>query len=264
MVGRIIPPQGIPILTYHSVDSNGSVISVSKEIFRDQISCLADQGYKTISLKTFIESLKNGSRQNKREVVLTFDDGYRNNYTSVFPILKKHDFTATIFLPTGFIGKTAKWGEKSSISKMPLLSWEEIKEMSEANMDFGAHTINHIDLTSASEIRMKEEIAGSKKIIEDSLGKPVDFFCYPYGKTSPKVEAIVRNLGFSGGCSIRYGIKNTIQDQYCLKRIGTARFSTHLDFVAGVLGTYGIYAGFSDFYKMITKRNHLNRLTYSN
>ena len=122
--------------------------------------------------------------------------------------------------------------------------------MSKAGMEFGAHTMNHTDLTKASDVELDQEIDGSRKMIEDYLGKGVDLFCYPYGRYSGKIVAKVINLGFLGGCSIRYGIRNRIQDQYCLRRIGTARFSTQLDFISGVLGTYGMYAGFSDFLRM--------------
>lgn len=248
--GKIIPSQGIPILTYHSIDSTSSVISIRQDVFKEQMKYLSDNGYTTISLRQYIDRLRRGKIKNKKEVVLTFDDGFRNNYTFAFPILKKMGFTATFFLTSGFIGRTCQWHRDQSIKEMPLLSWDEIKEMSAADMEFGAHTMNHVDLTKASDIELEQEIDGSRKMIEDFLGKSVDLFCYPYGRYSGKIETKVKNYGFLGSCSIRYGIRNHIQDQYCLRRIGTARFSTQLDFISGVLGTYGMYAGCSDFLRV--------------
>ena len=113
--GKIIPSQGIPILTYHSIDSTGSVISIQQDVFKEQMNYLADNEYTIISLRKYIERLKGGAIKGKKEVVLTFDDGFSNNYTFAFPILKKLGFIATFFLTSGFIGRTCQWGRDQSI-----------------------------------------------------------------------------------------------------------------------------------------------------
>ncbi len=246
ITSRLLPLQGIPILTYHSIDSSGSTISTAQEVFNSHIEYLADQGYKTISMRTYHDRLMGLLPKNEREIVLTFDDGFKNNYDVVFPLLKRFGFTATFFLTVGFIGKTCRWPMDPSIPEMSLLSWDEVREMSAGGMEFGAHTVTHVDLTEVSDVIALEEIAGSKSTMEDQLCKPVDFFCYPYGKYSERNVDMVKESGFLGGCSIRYGVRNQADDRYCLRRVGTARFSNLFDFKAGVHGSYGLYVSLRD------------------
>lgn len=249
MAGRMIPVQGTPILTYHSVDRTGSAISTPPEFFEAQMAHLSRSGYRTISLSTFLQNMEGGNsreRLGEKRVVLTFDDGYRNNYTAAFPILREFGFTATFFLAVDYVGKMGRWRRDPSIEEMPLFSWDEAREMEVAGMEFGAHTLTHADLTALSVKDAEREIAASRARIEDRLGRRVDGFCYPYGRFSSLIEAMVRDLGFAGACSVRYGIRNRHRDRYCLRRIGTGHFTSLLDFEAGILGTYGAYVGLRD------------------
>lgn len=251
ITSRLLPSQGIPILTYHSIDSSGSTISTSQEVFKSHIEYLADQGFRTISLRAYYDRLTGLLPDSEREIVLTFDDGFKNNYDVVFPLMKRFGFTATFFLTAGFIGKTCRWPMDTSIPEMPLLSWDEVREMSSEGMEFGAHTVSHVDLTGVSEETAMEEIVRSKSIIEEQLCKPVEFFCYPYGKYLQQHVDMVKESGFLGGCSIKYGVRNQADDRYCLRRVGTARFSNLFDFKAGVHGSYGLYVSVRDLLRWV-------------
>jgi peptidoglycan/xylan/chitin deacetylase (PgdA/CDA1 family) len=248
-LATIFPAHRIPVLAYHSIDSSGSVISTSRDLFEAQMVYLYGQGYRTINLDEYLERLKTGGGKDRKEVVLTFDDGFENNYTVAFPILKRLGFTATIFLTTGYLGKTCKWQKDQSIGALPLLSWEQVLEMSEEGFSFGSHTISHADLTTVTEDEAEREIAASKESLETRLSKSVSFFCYPYGNRTPAIEGIVRRQGYLGACTTVYGMKNQYEDRYHLKRLGAARFSSNVDFQAGVLGTYGLYVRIRDIVK---------------
>lgn len=242
-LGKIKKTKEIPILTYHSVDSTNSVISISPKAFRAQINYLSDKGYRTISLNDFLNRLARDdyNTEKLKEVVLTFDDGFKNNYTEVLPILTEFNFTATIFLTTGFLNKMCTWEREKSIGNIPLLNWKEIREMDRYGIEFGAHTVNHVDLTSLGIKEAEKEITDSKKIIEDKLGKTVHFFCYPFGRHNDTIDELVAGSGFKAGCTTRFKIKNCYANRYALSRIGTSRFSSLVDFKAGILGTYGFY-----------------------
>jgi len=249
VAGRIFPSDGVRILTYHSVDRSGSPISVSPERFEAQMTCLADEGYRVVSLREMLAEWSEGQGPvpGDRRVVLTFDDGYRNNYTAAFPILRRMGFTATVFLAVGYIGGDNGWERDPRIRGMRLLSWEEIREMAQGGMEFGAHTVGHVDLAAVSETEAEREIRESRERIEEGLWKSADLFCYPYGRFTPGIQEQVRRAGFSGACSIRYGIGNRPEDRYALRRVGTSRFHSMQDFRAGIRGTYGWYVSLRDY-----------------
>ncbi len=242
LIGRVSQRRSIPVLLYHSVDSSGSVISITSEEFRAQIEYLNATGYKTISLSNFLEYLCGDIVPREKMVVLTFDDGFKNNYTEAFPVLRKYGFTATIFLATDYIDRVCSWEKHDSIARLPLLSWDEIKEMSDYGIDFESHTCSHPYLSRLSREEMKNELLESKTVIESQLNKQVTFFCHPYGDSSRETQDAVRECGYVGAFGgLDYSLRNTIEDVYNLSRVGTQRFTSLEDFKAGLLGTYDFY-----------------------
>jgi peptidoglycan/xylan/chitin deacetylase (PgdA/CDA1 family) len=208
-----------PILTYHSIDTSCSVISVSPSSFKEQMSYLKERGYETLSLQEVTKYVKEGSRLLEKRFVITFDDGYKNNYTQAFPILKEYQFTATIFLTTSYCGMKNDWpNQHSSIPNLPMLSWEEIREMSKYGIEFGAHTRSHPRLTELTIEKAKLEMLGSKRDIEAHLDKPVEFFSYPFGNYDEKIKEIAKTA-FKGAISNRPGKVDSHSDPYALERI---------------------------------------------
>ena len=123
--------QAIPILTYHSIDDSGSVVSVSVANFNKQMRYIRKKGYKTYCLLEMVNCIKRGDKLPYDGIVITFDDGYENNYKEAFPILLEYGYTATIFLTTGHCGKANNWASQHAyIPKFSMLTWAEIREMS--------------------------------------------------------------------------------------------------------------------------------------
>lgn len=157
--------------------------------------------------------------ENGKGVVLTFDDGYADNYTTVFPLLKKYNMKATIFLITDMIGTEGH------------LTEEQIKEMSESGLvHFGSHTVSHAKLDSLTEYQIQQELLNSKDIIEDITGAPVKALAYPNGIYTEKAEQIAMALGY------RYAYTtDTPQDAYYensrLPRNYVTRDMTHEEFL---------------------------------
>lgn len=242
LLGRLSQKRGIPVLLYHSVDPTRSVISITSEEFRAQMAYLNATGYKTISLSDFLGYLCSETIPQEKMVVLTFDDGFKNNYTEAFPILCEYGFTATIFLTTDYISGVCSWEKHDSIPRLPLLSWDEIKEMSDFGIDFGSHTCSHPYLTRMSKDGLKAELLASKSTIEAKLKKPVRFFCHPYGDTNCETQQGAKDCGYLGAFGgLDFSLTNTKGNLYDLTRVGTAHFSTLQDFKAGLLGTYDWY-----------------------
>jgi len=243
LIGSFYPKSGIPVLAYHSVDNSGSIISIRPIEFNRQMEYLKYNGYRTISLLEFVEYLQtNDARPVSKTVALTFDDGFKNNYSEAFPVLRKHGFTATIFLATDYIGSISSWDKDKSIPVIPMLSWDEIREMSDYGIDFGAHSCSHRYLTRISKDELKAELLNSKSIIEARLKKPVRFFCHPYGNRDQRTQRVAKECGYLGAFGgLDFSLANSSDDLYDLKRVGTAHFSSIQDFKAGLLGTYDWY-----------------------
>lgn len=215
----------IPVLTYHSIDNSGSVISVSPSRFRNQMKSLKDVGLKSISLKEIIERVSAGKELPEKSVVITFDDGYKNFYSEGFPILKELGFTATIFLVTGNCGKANEWdGQSKNIPILSLLSWDEIIEMANKNIDFGAHTVSHPNLSDLSIENAAKEIYEAKAMIKERLGQEHMFLAYPYGIYDDNIKNIVKKE-FCGACSAEMGFATLKSDIYSLPRIEMYYFS---------------------------------------
>ncbi len=209
------------ILTYHRVDLKKAFPGVSLEEFKAQIEFIR-RNFKTVSLKEVSEYLESKDSLKSTVVAITLDDGYRDNYLYAYPILKKFGIKATIFLPTDFIGTDKRfwWIEDYSMSRL-CLSWEEVIELSKDGIEFGSHTKDHSDLTSLSDDEIRLQVEGSKRIIEDRLGKSIFSFCYPYGHFDSRARQIVVDTGFRLACTSRPGTNRAPEDPFLLKRIAT-------------------------------------------
>jgi peptidoglycan/xylan/chitin deacetylase (PgdA/CDA1 family) len=212
--------MGVPILTYHSIDESGSVISTRPAVFRAQMDFLAGAGFAVASLRELTENLRAGCPLPPRAVAMTFDDGYRNFLTEAFPALARHGFTATVFVVTDHCGGDNAWPghEEPPAGRLPLLAWGEIQELQRAGVEFGSHTATHPDLTRAAPSRIAEEIARSKASLEDRLGVETALFAYPYGRLNAAVRAVVARE-FRGACTTRLGKLSGESDPFLLPRV---------------------------------------------
>ncbi len=226
----------VPILFYHKInhprpEAKIEDLYVTPEDFYRQMRYLKYRGYKTINLYEVVEGLYSGEKLPKRPIVLTFDDGYEDNYTYAFPILKKFSFTATIFLITRDISGLSGWPDSEETTKEKLLSWDKIKEMADYGIDFQSHTHTHPSLPKLDTQKIKEEILTSKEIIEEKLKKKVDFLCYPYGHFNSQVKQILEENGYRGAVTTKRGVVKEADDPYYLKRIGIKRKHGLLTFI---------------------------------
>jgi peptidoglycan/xylan/chitin deacetylase (PgdA/CDA1 family) len=154
---------------------------------------LYKNGYRVISLDEIADYMNNNDTKRQHKILaLTFDDGYKSIYESAMPILQKFDFTATVFLPTKYIGKYSKWINRS----VPLLTWNEILTMEKKGILFGSHGHSHQDLTVLTEERARKELEISKKILEEKLKRPVAYISYPYSKSNEIIEDMALKCGY--------------------------------------------------------------------
>ena len=178
----------IPILVYHSISNDESSLSLSINEFEKHIAYLKDRNFETINFDQ-INSAK------KKQIIITFDDGYKDLISCVLPILKKHNFSATCFIVSSLLGKENLWdvGKKNFVQK-DLMNLNDTREWVDNGMFIGSHSHNHIDLTSLNNDKITDELTYSKKILEDKIGVKIKNFSYPYGKVNNLVYQKTREI----------------------------------------------------------------------
>ena len=216
-----LPAEHPVILTYHSVSEGDSPLKTSPTLFAQQVEWLVarENVINVASLSELMDHWGDLDFLAPRTVILTFDDGYSDFFTDAAPILLKHKLPATVFLPTSFVGRSNAWpGQPAWVKEEPLMTWEQIKELAAAGIDFGSHTISHPDLTTLSQEQIERELAESKREIEQRTDRPVKTFCYPYGKWNPAVrDATARHYG--SACSTIAGTVRETDDRRLLPRV---------------------------------------------
>lgn len=205
------PVGWLPILAYHRVvgeppeqDPAGNCVSAA--IFERHLRWLADNSYTCIPLASVGRAFEAGGAMHeplpRRSVVLTFDDGYRDNYEVAWPLLKRYGFTATIFLVSDTIGGYNSFDSDLPGEPVPMLDWEQVREMQAAGITFGSHTCTHpSSLIGLDADRLRRELTGSKAALEEGLNEPVEHFSYPHDQLDHRVEAAVEAAGYKLACA---------------------------------------------------------------
>lgn len=179
------------ILTFHGIaDNDQDFYAVSPSVFEAEMQWLAEQGYKGISLREFYEN----ARQDK-VVVLTFDDGYKDFLGTAVPILNALNFSATVFILAKLIGDVGRW-RKKELQSSALLDWDEIHGAIDAGYEIGSHGLSHPNYFHLSIEELKQEIVGSKEIIEENIKAPIASFAYPYNICNEQISGIVKEAGY--------------------------------------------------------------------
>lgn len=197
----------VPVLMYHEVTRGPNNLYVAPEELAGHLTWLQQHGYTAITLQQLHGHLTDGEPIPDKPVVLTFDDGYVSYYQNALPLLKQHQWPATLFVITGFVGERG------------YMTWDQVREAASAGTELGAHTINHPSLDLLKGDRLVREVAGSRRVLQQETGRSIDFFCYPAGKLSDEVLRVVREAGFVGAVTTKWGLTDASQDPYRWDRI---------------------------------------------
>jgi peptidoglycan/xylan/chitin deacetylase (PgdA/CDA1 family) len=218
-----------PILTFHAIDNQPSVISFRPRLFEQAMARLHESGYRTLSLSELVKCLRRGGPFPERSLVITFDDGYQSVDEQAFPILQRHGYSATVFLTVGKNGNRTEQGRLPSMCNRSMLSWGEIREMQRWGIAFGAHTLTHPDLTRSYGEHLEAEIVKSKIVIEDALGAQVTSFAYPFGRYDDRSREIVQ-WHFACACSDKLALIHGSSDVFALERVDGYYLGTERSF----------------------------------
>lgn len=217
-VGRA---EYVPILCYHSVNArdNDECVPLSPEMFEAHLAHLATN-YNIVSFREVVDHFRLGSPLPKKAVALTFDDGYRDNFEVVLPLLGKYKCHATIFLITGFIdGQVDLIGDPG----WEAMTWEQVIAMDQSPfVEIAAHTDTHPILSSLDEDMVRTEILVCRDKLEKKLERIVDLFAYPNGQGAdipPFAPRLLQDAGFIGACTTFWRTTHLPKQRYLLNRI---------------------------------------------
>lgn len=220
----------VPVLMYHYIRVNpdprdrlGFALSVTPSDFASQMDWLAANGFHAITFRELHAYLSGAAGLPSRPVILTFDDGYEDFYTSALPILIRHDFKAVSYVVSGFIGRPG------------YMSAAQIREADNADIEIGSHTVDHADLTRQSLDGLRYQVWSSKSALEQLLGHDVLSFCYPSGRFSPNVVAVVQEAGYWDATTTRYGFVRGLDGRFLWGRLRISGGESLADFAADVI-----------------------------
>jgi peptidoglycan/xylan/chitin deacetylase (PgdA/CDA1 family) len=195
--------NALTILTYHSLDESGSVVSTRPSHFAAQMKALADAGYRLISLGEALDERRRSGQWPGDAVVVTFDDGFMSVHEHALSMLANWDGRATVFVITGHVGGLNDWAPPPpGLGERPLLTWSHLKGLASAGWEISSHTHRHADLRRLAGSDLEAEVARPIGEIEGRLGRRPQTFAYPYGWYTAEACRLVRDH-YAAACTTR-------------------------------------------------------------
>lgn len=206
------------ILAYHGVSrGQTSCYDVSVDQFTDQMMILKKEGYQVVDLGEAVQRMISRNIMHKM-ITITFDDAYTSIFEHAFPILRELGYTATIFVPTGFIGRTYESLNGSSIMGS-VMSWEMLSELSSNGFIIGSHSVTHRNMMQLKYVDLKNECEDSYRSLEEHLGCRNIYFAYPFGLYNEIVKETVRSAKYMGALCFGNCMSNWKRtDPFMIKR----------------------------------------------
>ena len=211
-VTAAFPPEGVLILEYHKVnDWSEDSYTVKPEDFAAQMDELRAQGYETISILDFLRAKKGKQTLPEKAVIVTLDDGYKDNYTDMLPIMESRGMKATVFMVTNDIGLPG------------YLTWDMLRDMQNRGIEIGSHTANHLPLTEMSPADAREEVQLSKTLMEWNGIKTIFGLSYPNGKYKDFMPQMLKESEYLAAVTGDAGLNTFETNPYLLHRINIPR-----------------------------------------
>lgn len=221
------PDEGcLSILMYHRISEAPEEhlapyyrVNTSPSRFAEQMAYLSRERYKVVDLCQALKLLETNSFTRKH-VVITFDDGYRDFYTHAFPVLSEYNFTATVFLPTAYVGD-----KPFQFKETDCLTWGQVAELRKSGIRFGSHTVNHPKLKELDWEAVRAELSDSRKTLEEKLEEEITTFAYPYAfpeadeRFVARLTELLKETGYECCVTTRIGKAMAGDDHYTLKRL---------------------------------------------
>lgn len=231
---EIVRTARVPILMYHYVsippddaDAIRRDLSVPPDVFEQEMKYLYEQGYQTIQLRDLIHFFGTGAPLPPKPIILTFDDGYADQYPNVFPTLLDYGFTGTFFIITQFADTKVNG----------YMTWEQIQELEANGMEIGTHTLDHrANLARLNLNTQRRAIQPARDALQKYLPNLPPVFAYPAGSYDHTTLDLLQELGYSAAVTTKQGVLQSSAQPFELKRVRVrgawtiVQFAHSLDF----------------------------------
>lgn len=215
----------VPILMYHEIatgPASARHLAVSPDDFAEQLGYLHGSGYTTLTVTDLVQLMSGRiGPWPARPIVLTFDDGFADFHRAALPLLRSCDFTATVFVTTGWVADAAAQADRPAPYRM--LCWSQIEESAAAGIEIGAHTHSHPQLDQLAGDVLRRELDGGKALLEDRLGLAVTGLAYPFGYFSSRVRVAAATAGYRYACAVGNRFTGGCPDLFALPRLTIGR-----------------------------------------
>jgi peptidoglycan/xylan/chitin deacetylase (PgdA/CDA1 family) len=215
----------VPILMYHEITAEPVMsgrLAVRPEAFDLQLAILKAAGYSALTAGQVAGALSSvGSRLPAKAVVLTFDDGFADFYDTALPLLQRHGMTGTLFITSGWTGGSGEY--LSEHRRRGMLNPRQIREIADAGIEIGAHSVTHPELDQLSAGSLRQELVGGKQALEDLLGLPVPGLAYPFGYSSKPVRDAAAAAGYEYACAVGNRLASARANRFALPRLTIGR-----------------------------------------
>lgn len=217
--------QPVTILMYHSIGTSQSdafrPFTVTPDLFEAHLQVLADLGYRSRTVRDLVTDARTTAAgdDGRPAVVLTFDDGFLDFATEALPRLQDRGFTATMYVPTAYVGATSAWLRREGEHERPVMGWDELAAAVAAGIECGAHSHTHPQLDRIRRSAVRDELRRSRHILEDRLEVPVSTFAYPFGYYRRSVVEEVRRAGYEAACAVRNLPVPSLTERHALPRL---------------------------------------------
>ena len=211
--------SGVPGLNYHQInDHDENALTIHTDQFEAETKYLADNGYHTITPAELIAAWDEGTELPEKPVIITFDDGYVDNYRNAYPILQKYGLKGTIFIVSDYIGTYPNY-----------LTWAMAEEMQSSGLiDIESHTLSHAQLDQLnSQEELDHQLRDSKQAIDWHLKKDVRFIAYPCGAFNDAIEGSTLSAGYKGAFTVHYGLAEPHENRLQLDRVPIFGSNSH-------------------------------------
>jgi peptidoglycan/xylan/chitin deacetylase (PgdA/CDA1 family) len=217
---------------YHKVnDLWPNPITVPTRTFARQMSLLAELRYRPVPLDAVLDHYLNGAPLPRKAVLITFDDGYRDNLDNAAPILLRHGYPAVIFVPTGFLDDTPLPHE-TALRQLgvlnPTIRWSDFAALEASGLRIESHGVSHRRLSELDPDEVTRELVASKARLEERLGREVEAFAYIKGTSAdfgPEHPKLVQQAGYKLAFSAIFGANSPQSDRFQLRRYSVEPFS---------------------------------------
>ena len=242
ILDRIWPKKAIPVLLYHSISDDGSRLSVNKKNFEKQLNFLSKNGYQSMGPDELYQCLNQGQVPNKK-IIITFDDGYQDNYTQALPILKKYNFSAIIFIATKFIGQKASFATDKINQDKKILDFNEIKDLAEEGIIISNHFHSHLPLTGLNKEQITNEYHTAQNILKNFNHRNIypEIVAYPKNRVNQEIINCLKNLNVLLGFSGSNKAINKSDFRLNLSRIEIYQSDSILKFSAKLTAYYSLF-----------------------